>query len=489
MDTTTASSRVTRRDAIVVAVLCAAQFMLIVDVVVVNVALPTMRSALAIPDAHLPLTAVAYTVTFGSLLIAAGRAGDAWGRRRMFLAGVVLFTLASLATGLAQESWQFFAARAAQGVGAALVSPNALALLLSRFDDTAARNKAMGVWGAVGAGGAIAGQLIGGVVVEMLGWRWIFLLNVPLGALATVLALRHLHRSRGDVRTVDAVGSTLLVAGLTPAVLALAWLPERGVDQVVGSALVVAVGLLALFVAQQRRSAAPLVPATLLRTPGVRPANAVIALSAATVTASLFFTTLYLQVVLGHSALMVGLAFAPITVLIMGLSSVSAKLVSRHGARLPLVAGLGLGAVGMVALSRMSVGGSYWVDVLPALLLVAVGSALTYVPTYIAATARVTAADQGAASGLLNTAQELGPALGLAAIASVATSVIGASAARPDLVAGYRAGLLVAAALTTTGVVAALRVPRDLGRVDPPAAGVVQAAGEPADLVSADDVG
>lgn len=453
------------RDKVAVAVLCAAQFMLIVDVVVVNVALPTVRAALHLPDAQLSLTAVAYTVTFGSLLIAAGRAGDVWGRRRLFVTGVVVFTLASLLTGMAQDSWQFFAARAAQGVGAAMVSPNALALLLSRFDDTAARNKAMGVWGAVGAGGAIAGQVLGGVVVDTLGWRWIFLLNVPLGILATVMALRVLHQSRGGARSVDPLGSVLLVASLAPAALALAWLPDRGADRLVLGCAVVAVAVFVLFLAQQRQGAAQLVPASLLRTPGVRPANGLIALSAATVTASLFFTTLYLQVVLGHSALMVGLAFAPITLMIMGLAPLSGKLVSRHGARLPLVAGLLVGAGGMLLLSRISAGGSYWGDVLPALLLIAIGSALTYVPTYIAATAMVAAEDQGAASGLLNTSQELGPALGLAAIASVASSVIGASAASADLIAGYRTGLVVAAVVTAAGVGAALRVPREIGRV------------------------
>lgn len=462
----TTSAGLSGRDKTAVAVLCLAQFMLIVDVVIVNVALPTLRRALDIPDAQLSLTAVSYTVTFGSLLIAAGRAGDAWGRRRMFVVGVVVFTVASLLTGLAHESWQFFLGRAAQGVGAAMVSPNALALLLNRFQNTAARNKAMGVWGAVGAGGAIAGQVVGGVVADTLGWRWIFLLNVPIGAVATVLALRHLHRSRGEVRSVDSRGSALLVAGLAPAIVAVAWLPERGLDRSVLGCFVVAVCLLVGFVAQQRRAAFPLVSSALLRTPGVQPANAIIALSAATVTASLFFTTLYLQVVLEHSALMVGLAFAPITVLIMGLSSISAKLVSRQGARMPLIGGLGMQAAGMLLLSRMSVGGSYWRDVLPALLCIAVGSALTYVPTYIAATAQVAAPEQGAASGLLNTAQELGPAVGLAGIAAVASSVIGTSAVPPDLVAGYRAGLMAAAVVTAVGVLVALRVPRDLGRVD-----------------------
>lgn len=456
----------TGADRVSLIVLCAAQFMLIVDVVVVNVALPTLRFSLHIPEGQLSLTAVAYTVTFGSLLIAAGRAGDLWGRRTLFLGGLVTFTIASLLTGLAQEPWQFFAARAAQGVGAAMASPNALALLLSRFDDDAARNKAMGVWGAVGAGGAIAGQVFGGVVVEALGWRWIFLINVPVGILAVLFGARFLHRSGGEADTTGHLGSVLLVAGLVPAVLALAWVPSHGLDFTVVTACAASLVLLLAFLAHQRRASAPLVPARLMRTPGVLAANAVVAISAATVTASLFFTTLYLQVVLDHSALTVGIAFAPIALLIMGLSPIVARLVSRYGARRPLMAGLALGACGMLWLSRMSSDGSYWVDVLPALLCIACGSALAYVSTYIAATARVAPSDQGAASGILNTAQELGPAVGLAAIAAVATGLIGDGTGAADLVAGYRGGLVVAAALTVAGVLAAAGIPGDVGRVD-----------------------
>lgn len=455
-------------DKIAVAVLCVAQFMLIVDVVVVNVALPTLRASLGLADAQLFLTVVSYTATFGALLIAAGRAGDAWGRRPVFLTGIAVFTVASLVAGLAQEPWQFFAARAVQGVGAAMVSPNALALLLSRFEDTAARNRAMGVWGAVGAGGAIAGQVLGGVIVSALGWRWVFLVNVPIGVVALVAAAATLHRSGGEARRMDPFGSLLLVGALAPTVLALAWLPDRGPSGFVLGCLGVSLGCLAVFVLQQRRTTDRLVPTALMSAAGVRPANALIALSAATVTASLFFTTLYLQVVLGHSAMMVGLAFAPITLLIMGLAPLSGKLVSRRGARDPLLLGLTTGALGMVMLSRISTDGSYWSDVLPALLLVAVGSALTYVPTYIAATARVRPEDQGAASGLLNTSQELGPAIGLAAIASTATAFIGGARALGDLVAGYRMGLLVSAALMAIGLLVALRIPRDLGRVPDP---------------------
>jgi EmrB/QacA subfamily drug resistance transporter len=453
----------TGRDKIVLTVLAAAQFMLIVDVVVVNVALPSVRTALGIAEGQLALTAVAYTVTFGSLLIAAGRLGDAIGRRRMFVSGIVTFTVASLVTGLAQDSWQFFTARAGQGVGAAMVSANALALLLSRFETTSARNKAMGVWGAVGSGGAIAGQVLGGVVVDTVGWRWIFLLNVPLGIVAAIVAAKHLHESRAGSQSVDLSGSLLLVGGLAPAVLALAWLPGRGLDPVVLTSAMVGLLVLGAFAVQQRTSGAPLVPRRLLTTPGVLPGNAVIAMSSATVTASLFFTTLYMQVVLGHSALTVGLAFAPITVLIMGLSPLTARLVSRMGARVPLVTGLVVGAGGMLLLSRMAADGSYWTHVLPALLAIAVGSALTYVPTYIAATAQVGADDQGAASGLVSTSQELGPAVGLAGIAAVAAS-FAAGPVAAELVEGYRAGLVAAAVITAAGVVAAWRVPRDLGR-------------------------
>jgi MFS family permease len=451
------------RDKIILAVLAAAQFMLIVDVVVVNVALPTVRVALGIAEGQLALTAVAYTVTFGSLLIASGRMGDAVGRRRMFVSGISTFTAASLVTGLAQDSWQFFAARAGQGVGAAMVSANALALLLSRFESTSARNKAMGVWGAVGSGGAIAGQVLGGVVVDTVGWRWIFLLNVPLGLVAALVAAKYLDESRAGSSSVDLSGSLLLVSGLAPAVLALAWLPGRGLDPVVLTSATMGLLVLGAFAVQQRTSGAPLVPRHLLTTPGVLPGNAVIALSSATVTASLFFTTLYMQVVLGHSALTVGLAFAPITVLIMGLSPLTAKLVSRMGARVPLVTGLAVGAGGMLLLSRMAANGSYWTHVLPALLAIAVGSALTYVPTYIAATAHVGADDQGAASGLVSTSQELGPTVGLAGIAALAAS-FAAGQVPAELVEGYRAGLVAAAALTFAGVIAASQVPRDLGR-------------------------
>lgn len=463
MSETARTGAMTARDKTALAVLCAAQFMLIVDVVIVNVALPSVTAALGMAGSSLAFTAVAYTVTFGSLLIASGRAGDAWGRRRTFCAGLALFTFASLVTGLTQEPWQFFAARALQGVGAALVSPNALALVLSHFHDTAQRNTAMGIWGAVGAGGAIAGQLLGGLVIDTLGWRWIFLLNVPVGVGATALALALLQESRRQDRRLDLTGAALLCGGLVPAVLAVSWLPQRGLDSPVLTALSAAAALLAGFAVQQRHAAEPLVGARVPQAPGVVVGNLTLAVSAATVTASLFFTTLYMQAVLGHSALAVGLAFAPITVLIMGLAPVAAKLVTRHGARPLLVTGLAVSAAGMLLLARMDPDGSYWTDVLPALVLIALGAALSYAPMFIAATSAVAADDQGAASGLVSTSQELGPALGLAAIAGIASAVAGASGTATAQVSGYRIGLLCAAALTTAAAICASRLPARLG--------------------------
>ncbi|MGY1603055.1 MFS transporter [Geodermatophilus sp. SYSU D00815] len=461
----------TRSDRLAVGVLCAAQFMLIVDVVVVNVALPTLRGSLGLPDTQLALTAVAYTVTFGSLLIAAGRSGDVLGRRRLFVTGLVVFTASSLLVGLAQAPWQFFAARALQGVGAALVSPNALALLLARFDSTAARNAALGAWGAVGAGGAIAGQVLGGVVLDTLGWRWIFYLHLPVGIAAVVLALRVLRESRVPGDRLPVGGAVLLVAGLVPAVLAIASLPDRGLRGPTLLLLAIAAAVLGAFVLQQRRASAPLVDGRLLRAPGVLTGNLVLATSAATVAACLFFTTLYLQVVLGWSALAVGLAFAPITGLIMALSPIAARLVTSRGVRVPLVAGLLLSAAGMLLLSAMSVSGSYWTDVLPALLLVGTGSALSYAPVFVAATAAVPPADRGAAAGVVNTSQELGPALGLAGIAGVAGAVTGAAGTAPGLLDGFRAGLWTAAALTAVAALAAVRLPAGLGRQAAPDAG------------------
>ncbi|GAA0925322.1 MFS transporter [Virgisporangium aurantiacum] len=445
--------------------LCAAQFVLILDVVIINVAIPVIRSDLGLLDSRVSLTGTAYTLTFGSLLVVAGRAGDRLGRRALLLGGLALFVLASLLAGLSQVDWQLFTARALQGTGAALVSANALAAITASLPEGAERNRALGLWAAVGSAGAIAGQLVGGAVTEFLGWRWIFLINVPIGA-AVVVALAVLMRRDADpVRRPLAFGaSALLTGGLVSGVLALTWLAEDGVRTRAGLAALIAAVLLGTFVHAERRSAEPLLRLALLRLPGVRTANVTLLLNAGALGATMFFATLYLQVVLGHSAFAVGLAFAPITVVVLVISPRVAALTGRVGVRRPLTAGLVLLVAGALLLARAPVGGSYWADVLPGMLLLALGSALAFAPTFIAASIGVGPDDHGASSGLINSAQEIGAALGLATLALVANWATGPGAGPGALATGYRAGLIGAAACFALAAVVAATTPASLGK-------------------------
>lgn len=456
------------RDRTRLAVLCAAQFMLILDVVVVNVALPSVQADLHIPDARLQLTAIAYTLTFGSLLVVFGRAGDLIGRRRLFLAGLAVFTVASLATGLAPGQWELFASRAAQGVGAAMVSPTALALLTTGFAEGARRNRALGLWGAVGSGGAIAGQLVGGLVTDAFGWRWIFLLNVPVGIVVVLAARSTLHESRDDTRPrLDVGGAVLLTVGLALATFTLTRVAEGVALGPVTGLAAAAVVVLAGFALHERRHAEALVRFSLFRLPGVRIGTFTLALNAGALGGAMFFTTLYLQRILDYSPLAVGAAFAPITVLVLVIAPRAGALTTRYGVRRLLTTGLLLLALGMLALARVPADGSYWVDVLPGMLLLAVGSGLAYAPTFVAGTSGVAEDEQGLASGLLSSAQELGAALGLALLATVAASGLATSSSGADvdgLVAGYRAGYLTAAGLMALAAVVASRVPAGLGR-------------------------
>ncbi|BBH70296.1 MFS transporter [Actinoplanes sp. OR16] len=406
--------------------------MLIIDVVVVNVAIPAIRADLGIPDERLVLISIAYTLTFGSLLIASGRAGDLLGRRRLFLYGLTLFTLASLATGFAQTGWQLLAARAAQGIGAAMAAPAALALLTSTFAEGPRRNRALGWWAAVGSAGAIGGQLLGGLITSTLGWRWIFLINVPVGIAVIVLGRRRLAESRAPrPASPDLCGAVLLAAGLASGILALTGYTLLSIPAVL---------LLVAFVLVERRHPEPIVDGALLRTASIGPANVLLFVNAGTLGAALFFTTMYLQEILGHPAAAVGLAFAPVTLVVLLISPRVASLVSRFGVRPLLAAGFVLLAAGMLWLARMPAAGSYPRDVLGPLLLLAAGSGLSYAPTFVAGTTGVPDDRHGVASGLLNSAQELGSAAGLAVFGTLAAAV-GAGSAH-----GYRAGLLCAAA-------------------------------------------
>lgn len=443
-------------------VFCAAQFMLIVDVVIVNVALPAIREDLNLPDSRLQLVAVAYTLTFGSLLIVLGRLGDLIGRRRLLIVGLGVFTLASLLTGVAHTEWQLLASRSGQGVGAAFVSPAALALLTTSFTDVASRNRALGYWGAVGSAGAISGQLLGGLLTDVFGWRSIFLINVPIGVLAIVAAIRYVHESRDEsARRVNATSAVRLTGGLIAATYALTRLAEAPTDRTglaVGAmSCVVVTG----FWISERTSATPLVDVAVVTTGAVLPANLLLALNAGMLGGSLFFTTLYLQVVLDYGPLEVGVAFAPITLSIMVISVRAGPLTTKYGPRRLLGVGFVLVALGMAILARLPIDGTYLFDVLPPLLLLAAGSGLSYAPLFITGTRGVADADQGLASGLLNSAQELGAAIGvtlLGGIAAAATLDVDDPPAA-GLVNGYRAGLITASGLTLAGLLLIQRLP------------------------------
>lgn len=434
-------------------VLCAAQAMLIIDVVVLTVALPQIQVALGVPAEQLHLAGIAYTLTFGSLLIVAGRAGDLFGRRRVFRIGLLLFTIASALAALAQEGWHLFAARVLQGVGAAMVSPTALALVATLFEGDR-RNRAFGVWGAVGSVGAVLGQVLGGVLTELIGWQSIFLVNVPIGVAGLLLSGRLPESAHdADRPALDVIGALLLAIGVAAFSVGLIGTPV--------SLAVAAVVLTALWWHERRRDE-PLVRFGLLRLRAVRSGNGVLALLSGTTAAALFFATLYLQHVIGYSALQVGLAFAPITVIVLAVSPYAGRLVGRLGARVLMAGGAFAGTAGLVLLGFVSADGGYLTDVLPGLALVALGNGLAFAPTMIAATS-VETADTGLASGLLNTSQELGSATGLALLAPLAAAV----AATGTATQGYRVGYFAAAVLVLMAVVLALRTPAWTGRTTP----------------------
>lgn len=452
----------------VLAVLGLAQFMLVLDISVTNVALASIRTDLGFVVADLHWTITAYTLVLGSLLIFFGRAGDLWGRRRLFLVGVAVFTLASLACGLAQRPWHLIVARVVQGLGAAMMSPAALSLLTTAFAEGPARNRALGVWGAIAAGGAAGGMIIGGVLTDVLGWRWAFLINVPVGLAVIAVAPRIVAESRSTHRRrPDATSALSLTAGLVALVYGLTRIDDGDGPAAAIGWLGAAVVLLVVFTLAQRRSPEPLIDPALLGNRSVAAANAFSLLSTAVVVAQSFFIALYLREVLGYTPLRTGLALVPVTGVVLVVAAAVPRVLPRLGIRTVLIGAAVILAAGMALHARTPADGGYLPDVLPALLVTAAGLGLGMVAATIAATSGVPTDQQGLASGLLNTAQQLGGALGLATLATLA-------AARTDdllllgdtppaaLAGGFRLGFAAAAAvalLAAALVAAGLRHP------------------------------
>ncbi|ABB07534.1 DHA2 family efflux MFS transporter permease subunit [Burkholderia lata] len=452
-------------------VLCLGVLMIVLDSTIVNVALPSISTDLHFTETALVWVVNAYLLTFGGCLLLGGRLGDLYGQRRMFLAGLVVFTLASLACGLAQSQTMLIAARAVQGIGGAVVSAVALSLIMNLFTEPGERARAMGVYGFVCAGGGSIGVLLGGLLTSSLSWHWIFLVNLPIGIAVYAMCVALLPRLRAPAGTarLDVAGAITVTASLMLAVYGIVggneagWLSTQTVS-LIGAAVV----LLALFIAIEARAAHPLMPLSLFASRNVALANVIAVLWAAAMFAWFFLSALYMQRVLGYGPLQVGLAFLPAN-LIMAVFSLglSARIVMRFGIRGPIAAGLLIAACGLALFSRAPVDGGFVWHVLPGMTLLGIGAGVAFNPMLLAAMSDVDPADSGLASGIVNTAFMMGGALGLAVLASLAaarTDALAAANAAPldALNGGYHAafafGAAFAAAAALIGL--ALRIRR-----------------------------
>jgi EmrB/QacA subfamily drug resistance transporter len=437
-------------------VLCLGDLMIVLDVTIVGVALPSIREDLGFSETSLAWIVNAYLLTFGGFLLLGGRLGDLFGHRRLFLIGTALFTAASLACGLANSQELLIAARAVQGLGAAVVSAVALSLMMTLFTEPADRAKAMGIFGFVASGGGSLGVLLGGIITDVLSWHWIFLVNVPVGALVVALTFKLVPDSPGFAAKgrLDIAGAVTITTALMLAVYAIVNGNQEGWTSVQTLGLLgAAVVLVGVFLAIESNVRAPLVPLGLFRLRNVAVSNVVGILWAAAMFAWFFLSALYLQLVLGYSPLQVGLAFLPGNV-IMGILSVglSAKLVMRYGFRLPLFTGLMIAAVGLLLFARAPVDGSFVVDVLPSMILLGLGAGMAFNPVLLAAMSDVEPSEAGLASGVVNTSFMMGGALGLAVLASLAASrTDGDSAAA--LTTGYHAAFLLGAVFAAAAAV------------------------------------
>jgi EmrB/QacA subfamily drug resistance transporter len=456
---------------IALALLAMAQFVVVLDASIVNVALPTIGDALSFSRDDLPWVVNAYVLTFGGFLLLGGRLADLLGRRRVFMAGLIVFALASLAGGLAGSEGALIAARAAQGLGAAILSPAALSIVTTTFRDGSERNKALGVWGAVAGAGGAAGVLLGGVLTEYVGWEWVLWVNVPIGIAAAALApsLIAESRSESETRAFDVGGAVAVTAGLSLLVYALVETPDAGWRsvQTIGL-LAAAVALLGAFVAIERRSASPLVPFSIFRIRTLTGANVVGVLTGASLFSMFFFISLYMQSVLGYSAIKAGVSYLPLAVTIILAAGVASQLVTRIGFKPVLAAGMGLIAVGLFWFSQVSADGGFVADVLGPSLVAAVGLGFAFVPQTIAAVSGVAEHEAGLASGLINTSQQVGGALGLAVLSTVAFTQIddaAAAAGAPPtpgvLTDGYADAFLVGSGIALLGLLATLLLIRN----------------------------
>jgi EmrB/QacA subfamily drug resistance transporter len=449
------------------AVVCVAFFMTVLDGTIVTVALPSIKTSLDVNDNTLQWVLIAYTITFGGLLLLGGRAADLLGRRRLFMIGVALFSAASLACGLANTITVLIAARAVQGVGAAVISPATLSIITTTFQEGSERNKALGIWGAIGGSGAAAGVLFGGLLTSYAGWEWIFFVNVPVGVLVLALTRTFVRESRIDgLRGFDIGGAVTITSSLSLLVYAISkapnvgWATGRTAELLVASAV-----LFVAFLVIETRNSSPMVPFSIFRLRTVTGANVCGFFVGVVVFSNFFLLTLYVQQVLGYSALKTGLTFLATAGTVVPVAGIAQALVTRIGPRPVLAAGLALITGGMLWYTQIPANDSFATHLLPGYLLVGMGMAFSFIPISIAALAGVQPQQAGLASGLINTSQQIGGALGVAVVASVAfshtkTLLASGHSQAQAATSGFALGFWVLAAVGAASVVACLALVR-----------------------------
>jgi EmrB/QacA subfamily drug resistance transporter len=456
-----------RRKWLALAVIVAAQFMVVLDIAIVNVALPAIKADLHFAQENLQWVISAYAILFGGVLLLGGRLADVFGRRRVFMLGLAVFSVSSLLCGVSWSEGSLIAFRALQGLGGALFAPAGLSILMTTFAEGPERNRALGIWGAASGSGGAAGVLLGGFLTSYLSWSWVFFINVPVGIAVITAAPLLLAESRGQGhRHFDVAGAASVTAGVMLLVYAMTRATQEGWgSSATLSLLGASAALLAAFVAIELRSPAPLLPMRIFRNRMLSAANATAAVIGAIAFSEFFLLTLYMQQVLGYSAIETGVGFVTVTFTIIVFSNVAQLLVTRMGVRVVLATGLTLDAIALALFTRVPVGGHYFWDLFPALLISGVGLAMSFVPVTIAGLAGVRRADAGIASGLINTSRQVGGAVGLAAVTTIAASYAsnGGGAAGLARVAavdgalthGFQVGFTVLAGLAVFGAVIA----------------------------------
>jgi EmrB/QacA subfamily drug resistance transporter len=455
---------------VVLVIICLAQFMVVLDATIVNVALPHIQSSLGFTVASLQWVINAYTLIFAGFLLLGGRAGDLLGRKRLFLVGLVIFTAASLLDGISSTSGMLIGFRALQGLGAALISPAALSIISTTFAEGKERARALGVWAAIAIGGSAVGLVLGGALTQSLSWRWIFFVNVPVGILTFLVALRLVPESKDEHvhQGYDLAGAVTVTGGLMALVYGLVRSASHGwgSGQTIGSFVVAAV-LLVAFVLIEQRSAEPLVRLSIFRVRSLLTANVSMFLAFSGMFAMFFFNSLYIQKVLGFGPLEAGVSFLPFTAGVMISAGLASTFAPRIGVRPVAAVGMVLTVIGMILFARMPVDGSYAVDVLPGMVVGSLGMGSIFMPLTLVATTGLEDEDQGLASGLFNTSQQVGGALGLAILTTIAASHTDGSSAAAQ-VHGFHyafagAGVLVALSLV---VMLALLRKRHVARIE-----------------------